>query len=229
MLVIFDVEGVLYDAEYLPLLARLVGKEREIMDITLKGIKGEIPWEEGLRRRIDALRGIDYDSALNVANSMPIMNGAKEACQYLKNKGFKLVAVSGGFTIITDRLKSELNLDYVVSNELIFRDGKLVGVDIQVDSRKANAIAKVIRSWNISKDDTVAVVDGANDLTLFDIAGLKVAFNAQSIVKERADVIIDEKDLRLLIDVVNRYFDGKIIKSKSLPDGKHNQSIYSNT
>jgi phosphoserine phosphatase len=229
MLVIFDVEGVLYDAEYLPLLARLVGKEREIMDITLKGIKGEIPWEEGLRRRIDALRGIDYDSALSVAKSMPIMNGAKEACQYLKNKGFKLVAVSGGFTIITDRLKSELNLDYVVSNELIFRDGKLVGVDIQVDSRKANAIAKVIRSWNISKDDTVAVVDGANDLTLFDIAGLKVAFNAQSIVKERADVIIDEKDLRLLIDVVNRYFDGKIIKSKSLPDGKHNQSIYSNT
>jgi len=229
MLVIFDVEGVLYDAEYLPLLARLVGKEKEIMDITLKGIKGEIPWEEGLRRRIDALRGIDYDSALSVANSMPIMNGAKEACQYLKSKGFKLVAVSGGFTIITDRLKSELDLDYVVSNELIFRDGKLVGVDIQVDSRKANAIAKVIRSWNISKDDTVAVVDGANDLTLFDIAGLKIAFNAQSIVKERADVIIDEKDLRLLIDVVNRYFDGKIIKSRSLHDGKHNQSIYSNT
>jgi len=211
MLVIFDVEGVLYDAEYLPLLARLVGKEREIMDITLKGIKGEIPWEEGLRRRIDALRGIDYDSALSVANSMPIMNGAKEACQYLKNKGFKLVAVSGGFTIITERLKHELNLDYVVSNELIFKDGMLSGVDIQVDSRKANAIAKVLRGWNISKDYTVAVVDGANDLTLFDIAGLKVAFNAQDVVKERANVIIDKKDLRLLIDVINEYFkiDGK--------------------
>ncbi len=210
MLVIFDVEGVLYDAEYLPLLARLVGKEKEIMDITLKGIKGEIPWEEGLRRRIDALRGIRYEDALRIAESMPIMNGAKEACSYLKSKGFKLVAVSGGFTIITDRLKDELGLDYIAANELTFKDGRLVGVDIQVDSRKANAIAKVIRGWNIRKEDTAAVVDGANDLTLFDIAGLKVAFNAQSIVKEKADVIIDEKDLRLLIDVVNRYFDGRI-------------------
>ncbi len=210
MLVIFDVEGVLYDAEYLPLLAKLVWKEKEIMDITLKGIKGEIPWEEGLRRRIDALRGIRYEDALRIAESMPIMNGAKEACSYLKSKGFKLVAVSGGFTIITDRLKDELGLDYIASNELIFKDGRLVGVDIQVDSRKANAVAKVIRSWNIRKEDTAVVVDGANDLTLFDIAGLKVAFNAQSIVKERADVIIDEKDLRLLIDVVNRYFDGRV-------------------
>ena len=46
LLAIFDVEGVLYDAEYLPILAEKVNKEKEICDITKKGIEGLINWEE---------------------------------------------------------------------------------------------------------------------------------------------------------------------------------------
>ncbi|HLE34281.1 MAG TPA: phosphoserine phosphatase SerB [Nitrososphaerales archaeon] len=215
MLVIFDVEGVLLDAEYLPLLAKLVGKEDEIMDITVKGIKGEIPWEEGLLKRVDALRGIDYEKALDTALKMPMMDGAKEACKQLKKSGWRLLAVSGGFTIITDRLKDELGLDYIVSNELIFKNGKLNGVDIVVNSDKANAVAKTIKQWNEKKEDIVVVVDGANDLKLFNIAGLKVAFNAQDVVKERADVVIDEKDLRLLIGVIEKHYGTISAKSPS--------------
>jgi len=215
MLVIFDVEGVLLDAEYLPLLAKLVGKEDEIMDITVKGIKGEIPWEEGLLKRVDALRGIDYEKALDTALKMPMMTGAKEACKQLKKSGWRLLAVSGGFTIITDRLKDELGLDYIVSNELIFKNGKLNGVDIVVNSDKANAVAKTIKQWNEKKEDIVVVVDGANDLKLFNIAGLKVAFNAQDLVKERADVVIDERDLRLLIGVIEKHYGTISAKSPS--------------
>ncbi len=47
MIAIFDVEGVLVDGEFLPELARLVGKEEEVRDITMKGIRGEISWEHG--------------------------------------------------------------------------------------------------------------------------------------------------------------------------------------
>jgi len=206
MLVIFDVEGVLLDGEYLPLLANLVGKEKEIMDITVQGIRGEIPWEEGLLRRVDALHGIDYDKAREIALSMPLMEGAKEVCQKLKRSGWRLLAVSGGFTIITDRLKDELGLDHIASNELIFNDGKLRGVDINVNSDKVDAIAKVIRQWNEKKENTVAVVDGANDLKLFNIAVLKVAFNAQELVKEKANVIIDKKDLILLLGVIEKHY-----------------------
>ncbi|RMF32194.1 MAG: phosphoserine phosphatase SerB [Candidatus Nitrosothermus koennekii] len=206
MLVIFDVEGVLYDAEYLPLLAKLVNKEKEIMDITLKGIRGEIPWEEGLLRRIDALRGIKYEDALRIAKEMPLMPGAKEVCYKLKRAGWRLIAVSGGFTIMMDKLKEELGLDYIASNELIFNDGILTGVDIMVNSNKVNAIAKVIKEFGESKENIVSVVDGANDLKLFDIAGLRVAFNAHEVVTSRADVIIDEKDLRLLIPAIEKHY-----------------------
>ncbi len=76
MLVIFDVEGVLFDAEYLPILAEKLNKEKEIWDITKKGIQGVINWEEGLRKRIDALKGLDFQTCQAVADSLPIMTGA---------------------------------------------------------------------------------------------------------------------------------------------------------
>ena len=75
MLAIFDVEGVLYDAEYLPILAEKINKEQEIWDITKKGIQGLINWEDGLKKRVDLLKGIDYDTCMQVADSLPIMRG----------------------------------------------------------------------------------------------------------------------------------------------------------
>jgi len=113
MLAIFDVEGVLLDAEFLPTLAEKINKQDEIWDITKKGIEGVINWEEGLKRRIEILRGIKYETCKDVADSLKIMTGAKEACRALKSAGWRLMAVSGGFTIMTDRLRTELDLDYV--------------------------------------------------------------------------------------------------------------------
>ena len=138
MLAIFDVEGVLYDAEYLPLLAEKVNKENKIWEITKKGIEGKIDWVQGLKERVHLLSGIDYDTCIDVANSMPIMTGAKDVCATLKNAGWKLMAVSGGFTIITDRLKKELGLDFVYSNELVFKDGKLDDVCLLYTSDAAD-------------------------------------------------------------------------------------------
>lgn len=206
MLVIFDVEGVLFDAEYLPILAEKVGKEDEVWEITRKGIKGAIDWETGLRTRVNTLRGLDHDVCKEVADSLPIMTGAREACRILKSAGWKLMAVSGGFTIMTDRLKEELGLDHVFSNELLFKDGKLDGVVINVGSDKAKSARVKIDEWNIKKEDIVVVVDGANDLKLFDICGLGIAFRAQDKVKDMANAILDLKDLSKIIGIINKHY-----------------------
>lgn len=199
-------EGVLFDAEYLPILAEKINKQDEIWAITKKGIQGLINWEEGLRTRVDALKGLSYETCKEVADDLPIMTGAKETCRVLKAAGWKIMAVSGGFTIMTDRLKQELNLDYVYSNDLIFKDGKLDGVEIHVTSDKAKSARVKIAEWNEQKDNIVVTVDGANDMTLFDICGLGVAFRAQDIVKDRANVTIEEKNLTNLIPIINKKY-----------------------
>ncbi len=205
MLVIFDVEGVLYDAEYLPILAEKVNKEDEIWEITKQGIQGAINWEEGLRTRVGALRGMDYQVCREVADSLPIMTGARRACRVFRERGWRMMAISGGFTIMTERLRTELSLDFVASNELIFREGKLDGVRINVDSDKSKSARAKIAEWGERKEEIVCIADGANDLTLFDISGMGIAFRAQDIVKDRATAILEEKDLSRVIPLIDEH------------------------
>jgi phosphoserine phosphatase len=208
MLVVFDVEGVLLNAEYLPVLAQVMGpeKEKEIWDITKQGIRGEINWEDGLKKRVHALRGIQHSDAKKIGENLQIMPGAKELCQALKRAGWKMVAVSGGFTIITERLKHELGLDEIFSNELIFADGILKDVIMRVTSDKAAAVRSILIEWGVKKEDTVVVVDGANDLKLFELAGFTVGFCPVDVVKEKADAVIEIHDLSLLLNLLEKKF-----------------------
>ena len=206
LLAIFDVEGVLYDAEYLPILAEKVNKEKEIWDITKQGLQGLINWEDGLKKRVDLLKGISFDTCKEVADDLPIMPGAKDACKSLKSAGWKIMAVSGGFTIMTDRLKNELDLDFVFSNELIFKNGLLDDVKINVDSDTSKSARIKTEEWNVSEDETIVIVDGANDIKLFDICGLGIAFRAQDIVKELATETLEEKDLSKIISIINKHY-----------------------
>ena len=212
MLVIFDVEGVLLNAEYLPVLAKLMGpeKEQEIWDITIKGINGEINWEEGLKERVHALRGIDYNRAYEIAQSLEIMPGAKQLCSFLKQHGWKMIAVSGGFTIITDRLIKELYLDKIFSNELVFEDNKLQDVTITVTSDKSLAIKSYVEENAFKKEEIIVVVDGANDLKLFNMSSFTVGFCPVDVVRKKADVIIERKNLADLIPILMEKFENKL-------------------
>lgn len=212
MLIIFDVEGVLLNAEYLPVLAKLMGpeKEKEIWDITNKGIRGEIDWEEGLKQRVHALQGIEYNDAYEIAQNLEIMPGAKQLCSFLKKSGWKLVAVSGGFTIITDRLVKELELDKIYSNKLIFNNNKLEGVDITVTSDKSLSVKSFIDENGFTKDEVVVVVDGANDLKLFNLSSFTVGFCPVDIVRKKASFVIDNKNLAELIPIFIDRFENKL-------------------
>jgi phosphoserine phosphatase len=212
MLVIFDVEGVLLNAEYLPVLAKLMGpeKEKEIWDITNKGIRGEIDWEEGLKQRVHALRGIEYNDAYEIAQNLEIMPGAKQLCSFLKKSGWKMVAVSGGFTIITDRLVKELELDKIYSNKLIFNNNKLEDVDITVTSDKSLSVKSFIDENGFTKDEVVVVVDGANDLKLFNLSSFTVGFCPVDIVRKKASFVMDNKNLAELIPIFIDRFENKL-------------------
>jgi phosphoserine phosphatase len=213
MLVIFDVEGVLLNAEYLPVLSQVLGpeKEKEIWRITKQGIRGEINWEEGLKKRVSALRGISFEEAKRIGENLEIMPGAKELCASLKKAGWRMIAVSGGFSIITDRLKGELDLDRIFCNELVFEDGVLTGLKMNVTSDKAAAVIPAIKEWGIQKSETVVVVDGANDLSLFDIAGYTVGFCPVEKVKEKSDAVLEIRDLSLLLNLLEKKFGNAVL------------------
>jgi phosphoserine phosphatase len=188
-------------------------KEEEIWRITKQGIRGEINWEEGLRRRVSALKGISLEDATRIADNLEIMPGAKELCSSLKRAGWRMIAVSGGFSIITDRLKGDLGLDKIFCNELIFENGKLVDLKMNVTSDKAAAVMPTVKDWRVNRSDTVVVVDGANDLSLFDIAGYTVGFCPVEKVKERSDAVLEIRDLSLLLNLLEKKFGNAVLAS----------------
>ena len=138
------------------------------------------------------------------------MPGARELCNFLKGLGWKLVAVSGGFNIITDRLHTELQIDRIFSNDLIFRDGKLEDVDIRVTSDKSASVKKYIEENGFMKDEIIVVVDGANDLKLFDLSAFTVGFCSVEVIRDKANIVIEEKDLSSLIPIIKEKFGIKV-------------------
>lgn len=209
MIVIFDVEGVLVDGEFLPEIASVVGKQKEVERITMQGIAGEIVWEEGLRRRMSLVRGVTYEQCLRVSNRLPLMKGAEEMADSLRAMDCLMVGVSGGFSMLAERVKRELGLDHVFSNELVFHNGRLIGYGLLV-SRNKTKILDTAFGEMLDGGRKVAVVDGANDLELFNIADVKIAFNAQKIVREKADIQVNEKDLRKVSKII---VEGRATKS----------------
>jgi phosphoserine phosphatase len=89
---------------------------------------------------------------------------------------------------------------------LIFKDGKLDGVKINVDSDKSKSAKIKIEEWDEKKENIVCVVDGANDIKLFDVSGLGIAYRAQDLVKDLATTTLEEKDLSKILDIINKHF-----------------------
>jgi phosphoserine phosphatase len=68
---------------------------------------------------------------------------------------------------------------------------------------KAKIIEDLAKKEGVSKEDVVAVGDGANDTLMIKNAGLGVAFNAKKVLKEVSDGSISKTNLIGLASVLN--------------------------
>lgn len=199
-LVVFDVDSTLIEDEVIELLAEVAGKRDEVAAVTDRAMAGELDFAQSLIERVATLEGLPESVFADVQKRITITTGAKETIQAIQNAGGKVGAVSGGFNQLLTPLAAELNLDFARANQLEVVDGFLTGRVLgAIIDRSAKADA--LKEWSAvtGLDRTVAVGDGANDLEMMAQAGLGVAFNAKPIVREKADQILEGKDLRGLL------------------------------
>lgn len=203
LLVVFDVDSTLIQDEVIELLADVAGVRAEVASITERAMAGEIDFADSLIERVATLAGLPESVFAQVQSRIRITAGAREAIAAIHAAGGKVGAVSGGFNQLLEPLAIELNLDFARANQLEVADGFLTGKVIgQIIDRKAKADA--LREWSAETGltETVAVGDGANDLEMMAAANLSVAFNAKPIVREKADAVIEEQDLRKLLELL---------------------------
>lgn len=204
-LAVFDFDSTLMDGETLEFFASELGIQEKVKIITDKAMRGEIDFYESLNERVALLRGLSVQKVDEISKNLPLMNGAFETVKFLKHKGYKVVCFSGGFRNATEYFAEKLDLDGEFSNILHSKDGVLtgfVGGEMMFGNSKGLMLKRLQKLMNVNKEDTLVVGDGANDLSMFEYASKRVAFCAKPILKEKANIIIEEKDLRKIIAYV---------------------------
>ena len=210
-LIAFDMDSTLINIECVDEIADAAGRKAEVAAITEAAMRGEITdYKDSLRRRVALLRGVSVASMDGVYRERLKLNpGAAELVRACKRAGLKTLLVSGGFTFFTDRIQSELGIDYSRSNVLGVANGELTGAmvdqpwgDICDGDEKRKTVLETCAQLGIDPSQAIAMGDGANDLPMMGAVGLSVAYHAKPAVRLAAHVAINSGGLDRLLEVL---------------------------
>ena len=194
-LICFDMDSTLIQTECIDELAMRAGVGDKVKAITERAMRGEIDFKESFTQRVSLLKGLDISVMKDIAEHLPITEGADRLMSVLKRCGYKIAILSGGFTYFGEQLRRRYGIDYVYANELeIDENGKLTGHyvgDIVDGKRKAELLKLIAQVEQVNLAQTIAVGDGANDLPMIAEAGLGIAFHAKPRVKATAQQSIN--------------------------------------
>jgi len=201
-LVVLDMDSTLIRIEVIDELARAAGVGAEVARITERAMQGEMDYDQSLRQRVALLAGLNVAVLDNLAQNLPLTDGAETLVRVLKRLGYKIAVISGGFSRAAEALKRRLGVDYAYSNNLEVQGGKLTGKvvgPIVNAQRKAELLETIAQAEGVLLDQVIAVGDGANDALMLERAGLGIAFHAKPKLREAADTSITAAGLDAIL------------------------------
>lgn len=214
-LIVFDMDGVLTD---------ILSSWKYIHDYF--NTSNEKSVNEYLQGRIDDMEFIRRDASLWKENNkpikkeklveiladVPIMNGAEKCMTSLKQNNIKTAIVSAGLDILAERVADQLGIDHVFSNGIktdkngCLNNEGIIGVKLM---HKDQAVKKLAEKLNLPLDSVAAVGNSCFDIPMFETSGLGIAFNPEDdCVREHADVVVEGRDLSLILPVISEYISG---------------------
>jgi phosphoserine phosphatase len=202
-LILADMDSTMIEQECIDELADFVGLKGKVAEITERAMRGEIAFEPALRERVALLAGLPVTVVDEiVAQRIRIMSGARELIHGMKAAGAYACLVSGGFTLFTGPIGTLIGFDEHRANRLLVADGHFTGsVEEPILGREAKrtTLIELRDRLGLTRDETLAVGDGANDLAMIGEAGLGVAYRAKPAVADAAAARIDHGDLTALL------------------------------
>ncbi len=202
-LLVADMDSTIIQCECIDELADFAGLKEEISAMTKAAMQGNVDFEQTLRDRVALLAGLEATALEKMYRErLALTPGAVPLIRTMNAKGAMTVLVSGGFTFFTGKVAALTGFQVNRGNILEISDGRLTGKVLPpiVDSRtKIDSLIEFRNKGGLSKAETLAIGDGANDIPMIREAGLGVAFHPKPAVEKAADMVIRHADLTALL------------------------------
>lgn len=197
-LILFDVDSTLIEQEVIDLLAARTAHGEAVAEITRRAMAGELDFDQALTQRVGLLKGLPASVIDEVCEEITFTPGALHLINELKQRNFRIGAVSGGFMNVLSKAFEDLKLDYLRANQLEIENGALTGsvVGAIVNRHvKKESLIEFASKYSIVLSETIAVGDGANDLEMVKAAGLGISYRGKQILNDAADITITDPRL----------------------------------
>jgi phosphoserine phosphatase len=205
-LVVFDVDGTLTQhSSVWWRLHELFGTTNEGRIYFDQYFAGEIDYEQWADYDAALWKGQPVDRVMEVVRNTQIVDGAVEAISTLREYKIKTAILSGGLDIMADDIAHRVGIEYVLTNKLIHRNGYLTGTVENVIgwAEKAKCIHQIFDHFKVAPEESAFIGDGRNDISVFSVVGLSIAFNpSDQDVAKAAEVVVSENDLRAILPYI---------------------------
>ncbi|MEM1381378.1 MAG: phosphoserine phosphatase SerB [Pseudomonadota bacterium] len=200
-----DMDSTIVAEETLDELADAFGFGAQVRKITDLSMRGELNFDEALRRRVGLLHGVEITAAANAIRARTQINeGAVTLVRTMRARGAHTALVTGGFDVFAGPLGEEVGFHDVYANRLRSADGVLTGEvaePILGPAAKAERLNALCKEHNTAPTDVIAVGDGANDKGMIEAAGLGVGYRPKPVLAKVSDVVLEHADLTALLSI----------------------------
>lgn len=205
-LVIFDCDGVLaYHKGSWATIHEKLGTVDHQQEHLERFKKGELNMSEWSEVTVEYWEGRPASAIHEAASEAILVDGFHETVCTLKERGFAVGVVSAGVLQYVVDIVGDAPVNFIISNAIETANGEITGeaqIDV-IDVNKIDWFRKLADACEVPKSNIVLVGDATNDLAKLHENNLGIAFNPQSDeVREVADVVIEDGDLRLILEPI---------------------------
>lgn len=159
--------------------------------------------QEWYKKQVFLLKGLDLEKVSEYLFPIPYSEGVREF--FSNDNSYIKGIISSGVNLVADRIAYELGFDFVKSDFVEIKDGKFTGEGEPKMNlwRKDLDLLKIVKEKNLNLEKVLYIGDNENDIPVFRIVGIPVAFKPKNKETERVVKYIIE-DFRELEGILEK-------------------------